>query len=62
MEKMVADQQKLVDQNRKDDSDPDSEQSSDEENQKANQYTFNGAIDVGSKFIDVEPAQELKFV
>ena len=35
--------------------------SSDEEMQKANQWTFDSAIDVGSHFIDVRPDQELVF-
>ena len=39
------------------DDDTDEELSSDEENNQANAFTFETAIDVGSHFIDVTPEQ-----
>ena len=48
-----------MDPHRKEDSD--SELSSDEDNGRANNFTFISAIDVGSHFVDVSPSDELKF-
>jgi hypothetical protein len=60
MEKMVKEQQKMMDPNHKDDSSEENS-SSDEEGHQANEFTFKSAIDVGSHFIDVDPHEELKF-
>lgn len=49
------------DKNEANDSDPDSENSSDDEQNKANEFTFESAIDVGSHFIDVTPDDQLLF-
>jgi hypothetical protein len=61
MAQMVVDQQKMVDPDYKPDVDSEEEASSDEENHQANEYTFEGAIDVGSHFIDVNPEDQLQF-
>lgn len=49
------------DKNEDNDSDEDSEISSDDEQNKANEFTFESAIDVGSHFIDVTPDDQLLF-
>lgn len=53
----------LADANRKEGSDDENseELSSDDEASRANQYTFDSAIDVGSHFINVLPEGELVF-
>lgn len=62
VKKKVNDEMALYkDKNEEDNSDPDSEQSSDDENNKANEFTFESAIDVGSHFIDVTPEDQLMF-
>lgn len=62
VKKKVDDEMALYkDKNEDNDSDPDSENSSDDENQKANEFTFESAIDVGSHFIDVTPEDQLLF-
>jgi hypothetical protein len=50
-----------LDQNKRNDSDEESELSEDDHNNRSNNYTFVSAIDVGSHFIDVNPSEELKF-
>ena len=50
-----------MDQNKRNDSDEESELSEDDHNNRSNNYTFVSAIDVGSHFIDVNPSEELKF-
>lgn len=58
-QRLMDEQKKLLDPNRKEDSD--SELSSDEDHGRSNHFTFISAIDVGSHFVDVDPSEELKF-
>lgn len=51
---------KFIDKDREKDSDPEDEHS-EEEGSKSNEFTFQSAIDVGSHFIDIDPAEELIF-
>ena len=58
----MAEQKALMDPNRKDDSDDDLDEDSDEEYVARHpEYIFVSAIDVGSRFINVTPDDELKF-
>ena len=61
MEAMVKEKAKMMDPNHKNDDTESEEDSSDAENNKANEHTFVSAIDVGSHFIDVAPEEELTF-
>jgi len=58
MKNMVNEQKNLIDKDRKDDDSDHSDDSSEDGNPK---FLFTSAIDVGSHFIDVEPANELEF-
>ena len=62
-EQAKEDEALLADANRRDDSDngEQSEISSDDEMQRANQWTFDSAIDVGSEFLNLKPESELVF-
>ena len=53
--RVIEEQALYKDKNEDNNSDPDSEQSSDDDQHKANEFTFESAIDVGSHFIDVTP-------
>ena len=61
MAAMVKEDKDMVDPNHVDDDSEEENSSSEEEAQKANEFTFISAIDVGSYFIDVNPSNELKF-
>ena len=62
MNEMMAEQRALLDPNRKDDSDDDLDEDSDEEYVARHpECIFVSAIDVGSRFINVTPDDELKF-
>jgi hypothetical protein len=61
MRQMIEDKKKMIDPNHKNDDTDSEKDSSDEDNVKENDITFISAIDVGSHFIDVNPAEEIEF-
>jgi hypothetical protein len=58
---MVADKKAMQDPNHRDDDTDSEKDSSDSENPNEDDITFISAIDVGSHFIDVNPAEEIVF-
>lgn len=61
MTQLVRDKEKMNDPNRRDDDTESDKDSSDEDNVGKDSITFISAIDVGSHFIDVLPAEEIEF-
>jgi hypothetical protein len=61
MKQMVEDKKAMQDPNHRDDDTESEKDSSDEDDVKADAITFISAIDVGSHFIDVTPAEEIVF-
>ena len=61
MKQMVQDKMDMQDPNHRDDDTESEKDSSDEDDVKKDDITFISAIDVGSHFIDVNPAEEITF-
>ena len=54
---MVEEQKKFIDKNRKDDDSDNSDDNHSSDGGIVNEFTFISALDIGSRFVDVQPVQ-----